>query len=123
MAEFSVDYQFYVDEYGSSAIPATDWKRKEREARATVASMTFARIYKYDLTVSDMEAVKFAICAAAEKQYAADQIGNISSETNDGLSRTYKSSRSLNREIGSAITTYLAGTTLLYRGLDYDYQR
>ena len=123
MAEFVVDYDYYTKEYGSSAIPEGDWKCKEREARKVVENMTYGRIYKYELIEKDVEAVKWAICAAAEKQYSADQIGNIQREDNDGYAMTYRSQRGTSREVASLVSLYLASTTLLDKGVQYDYKR
>ena len=106
---------------------STQWKNKEvlwsqLAERLSRLSACWAR-----LAESVRVAVMSAVCAYADQANIEESGGPVSSETNDGISRTYvtgsASSAGASRNAGTAqgrlsnaIRLYLAPTGLLFRG-------
>lgn len=123
MADIKVDYTFYTNTYGGTAIRSFDWTRMEIDARMYVSEMTFSRIYQYDLNADDLQVVQLAICKVADMQKESAPIGNMQSESTDGYSVTYRKQSDIDADIATVASRYLDPTTLTYRGIDYAYQR
>lgn len=100
-----VDYQYYVDVYGGTVVPESDFK-VAREAEAYIRSLTFVN---GDIFADEKNAdtVKYAVCAAAEAAYLArreqEQGGNVKSESKDGLSVTF----AISRKDGETVLDYV----------------
>ena len=72
------------------------------------------------------DAVRDATCDIAEKMHHYDTADGreVASETNDGLSISYRDTGTQSKQLGEirmTIRTYLAATGLMYRGVDKDY--
>lgn len=64
------------------------------------------------------ERVKNACCAVADVYAKQDAGGEVASESNHGVSRTYVASgKSTDKQLYDAAVLYLANTGLLYRGV------
>lgn len=111
------DYDYYVNNYGGNAIAEMDFTRLSRQASAYLDMLTLDKItddWKKD------DHVKCACCAAAEVYARQEQGGEVASETNHNVSKTYVTSgKSVDKQLYDAAVLYLANTGLLYRGL-YD---
>lgn len=118
------DYQFYKESYFGDIIPESDYNRLATRAASLLDYYTMGKAS----THADMEAVKMASCAVAERylsvdkaQQASAEHGDLVSESVGGYSRSYRSyadsSRDGSAAIYAAIKQYLAGTGLLYGGV------
>lgn len=105
-----------------------DWHKKNEELAGPL-SMSWGRLSACwaRLAESVRTAVMSAVCAYADQANIEESGGPVSSETNDGISRTYvtgsASSASASKNAGTAqgrlsnaIRLYLAPTGLLFRG-------
>lgn len=114
-----VDYEFYKNEYlGTSITSKESFDKALIEATAFIDRITFHRIQRLE---SIPNCVKLAVCAVTEKMYAFSkkEERDISSESNDGYSVSYKDSGSRKDMEADALNIakmYLSGTGLLYRG-------
>ena len=61
-----VTYGYYADEYGGRTIPEQDFRKAERQAEAYIRHLTYV---KGDIFAVENDAVKDAVCAAAEVYY------------------------------------------------------
>lgn len=110
-----MDYDFYVEEYLGNKIPGESFPQYEKRAQAylkMVAPLAVQQLERYE--------VKMALCAVADVLYTDDQNGSeygITSATNDGVSVTYATAKSSLQRSYDALALYLAGTGLLYRGV------
>lgn len=109
------DYDYYVNNYGGNAIAEMDFTRLSRQASAYLDMLTLDKItddWKKD------DRVKYACCAAAEVYARQEQGGEVASETNHNVSKTYVTSgKSVDKQLYDAAALYLANTGLLYRGI------
>lgn len=117
MSRYKVTYEDYTQIYGGSVIAAASWIRAYNQAEAMVSAMTFGRIRTEVLPEDVRELVILAVCAAAEGIFQAGVSANISSENNDGYSVTYRAPDTVQTETWKTVTSYLADTGLLYRGV------
>lgn len=65
-----LDYRFYSDEYGGTAIPGREWPEFERDADAQLRR--YERIYTVSYETDD--ARPMAVCAIADAMYAYAQL-------------------------------------------------
>lgn len=65
-----MDYRFYSDEYGGTAIPGREWPEFERDADAQLRR--YERIYTVSYETDD--ARPMAVCAIADAMYAYAQL-------------------------------------------------
>ena len=108
------DYDYYLNEYSGSAVAEADFTRLSRQASAYLDSLTYGKIRGPWV---DDSRVKDACCAVAEVMYKQEQGGEIASESNHSVSRTYVTSgKSAERRMYDAAVLYLANTGLLYAG-------
>lgn len=116
------DYDYYTESFAGTELSAEDFNIQARKAERFIDYVTQHRITEVT------EAVKNAVCAAAEALYEVNQqltdIPNgIKSENTDGYSVTYsdfdvsKVREEENDAMLDAITRELSGTNLLYRGV------
>ncbi len=113
------DYAYYVNNYGGNAIAGMDFTRLSRQASAYLDMLTLDKITD-DWT--EDERVKCACCAAAEVYARQEQGGEVASETNHNVSKTYVTSgKSVDRQLYDAAAMYLANTGLLCRRVKGDW--
>ena len=113
-----VDYDFYINEYGSK-IPADIFEKYAKEASAYIRYLTLKKSDDFN-----GEELKYATCAVAEAYFDFEktQINGrtISSENNDGYAVTYATGadpeESKKKAAYSAAKKWLSGTGLLRRG-------
>lgn len=113
------DFAYYQNTYGGRKIAEADSIRLLRQASAYLDMLTLDKIA--DGWTED-ERVKCACCAAAEIYAQREQGGEVASETNHNVSKTYVTSgKSADRQLYDAAAMYLANTGLLCRGVKGDW--
>lgn len=115
----AVDYDFYLQVY-KGKMTQEDFERLSVKASAYLDYVTFGRINDA-LPDSVQQKVKLALCEVVDTYLLNEQGGGIASESNDGISVTYVSSSNAKTDtqrLYSAVSLYLGGTGLLYRGVD-----
>jgi hypothetical protein len=111
------DYPFYQSKYHGTVSEA-EYTRLAVRAAAYVDRMTFGRAKT--ATKDDMEAVKMAECAIVDELSAQEQGGIVTSETNDGISRSYATGsvvKSSTQRIYAAAEVFLCNTNLCFVGV------
>ena len=113
-----VDYQYYRDTFHGSAMTEAECPNAEIEAEAFVNAVTFGRLRRLDKIP---DCVKDAICSAADVmgEYSKGMESDISSESNDGYSVTYKAalkSEECEKSMKAKVKRHLSGTGLMYGG-------
>lgn len=107
------DYAFYTDEY-KGTLAEDIYTRLLPRATAEIDRMTFNRART--ATGDNLIAVKFAECAVAEEinYQGTSGAGDIVSESNDGISRSYAAgiAKTARQRINAAADTYLYNTGL-----------
>lgn len=113
----SVEYLFYKEEFQGELLPEALFNKYEVKARYFINQISFGRISMIPFT----KEIKFSICAVAEKMRVFDLEGGIkSSESIGKKSINYYIERKTSREgiLYKEAYIYLAGTGLLYRGVN-----
>ena len=106
---------FYTLDYGGSQIPESQRKRLFRRASSWVDLLT---VKCPALRIEQEEALRFAICAAADVLWNLEQGGQVQKEQNGDLSVTYAAKAVSERQkVAEAVFPYLCGTGLLYCGV------
>lgn len=111
------DYNFYKETYHGAASEAEHIRLVVR-ATAYVDRMTFGKAKT--ATGADLEAVKMAECAIVDELANQEQGGIVTSETNDGISRSYATGavvRSATQRIYAAAEVFLCNTGLCFAGV------
>ena len=109
------DYNFYLNEYSGKA-GEDIYSRFSKLANAHINRITNNRAKT--ATGEELEAVKMAECAVIDELERQDKGGVITSESNDGLSRSFATSaKSEEQRIYSVASVYLSGTNLLFAGV------
>lgn len=110
------DYKFYTETY-CGALSEEEFKRLSVRATAEINRITINRAAT--ATGADLEAVKLAQCAVVDELYKIELGGDIASESNDGISRSYASgtARSKAQRIIEAARVYLDTTNLCFAGV------
>lgn len=113
-----VDYRYYRDTFHGSAMTEAEFPNAEIEAEAFVNAVTFGRLRRLDKIP---DCVKDAICSAADVmgEYSKGMESDISSESNDGYSVTYKAalkSEECEKSMKAKVKRHLSGTGLMYGG-------
>ena len=87
-----VDFKYYADVYGGVFLGEREFLTAEQEAENYIRYLTYMNGDIFADT-AQTDAVKGAVCAAAEAGYAAnleqEQGGNLKSESRDGLSVSF----------------------------------
>lgn len=110
------DYTFYYGIYGGT-MPESDFNRLRARAAVLVEQATLGRYSAGRCSTAIENAANMAVCAVADVLYKEDNGGDVVSENNDGISRTYSvTGKSTEAQISAAIARHLAWTGLLYRG-------
>ena len=123
-----VSYEWYKTTYGGKLDEET-FDRLASQAFLFADAMTEYRLSARwaVLAESVRAAVMSAVCAYADQANIEESGGPVSSETNDGISRTYvaggssgagssKNAGTAQGRLSDAIRLYLAPTGLLFRG-------
>lgn len=123
-----VSYEWYKTTYGGELDEVT-FSRLAAQAVLFVDAMTEYRLSLRWASLADSvrTAVMSAVCAYVDQANIEESGGPVSSETNDGISRTYvaggasgsgasKNAGTAQGRLSDAIRLYLAPTGLLFRG-------
>ena len=113
------DYSFYTDTY-KGTLPEEEYNRLVVRAAAEIDRMTFQRAKR--AVGDDLTAVKYAECAVADElsYQAQGGSGDVTSESNDGVSRSYATgtlAKSSRQRIDAAAYTWLCATNLCFAGV------
>lgn len=110
------DYAFYRETYFGN-LSEDEYDRLSVRGKAEVDRLTFGRAAT--ATGDNMVAVQLAQCAVVDELAYMERGGEITSESNDGVSRSYAAGavRSKTQRIADAARVYLAATNLCYAGV------
>lgn len=111
------EYTYYKSDYGGT-LTVADFSRHSKLATAHIDKITNQRAKT--ATGSDLEAVKMAMCAVVDELDKQERGGIVTSESNDGISRSYAVGsviKSSAQRIYDVAAVYLSGTNLLYAGV------
>lgn len=110
------DFPFYQNEYHGTLTEA-EYTRLAVRASAYVDRMTYGRAKK--AVGDDLTAVKLAECAIADELQSQEQGGIVTSESNDGISRSFATSvvKSNAQRIYAAADVFLSNTNLCFAGV------
>lgn len=111
------DYTFYMSDYNGTLTEAA-FSRLSKLATAHLDKITHQRAKT--ATDADLEAVKMAFCAVVDELDKQERGGIVTSESNDGISRSYAVGsviRSEAQRIYNVAEVYLSGTNLLFAGV------
>ena len=111
------DYAFYKDTYRGTASDA-EHARIAVRASAYVDRMTSGRAKA--AAGNDLEAVKMAECAIVDELINQERGGIVTSESNDGISRSYATGSvvlSSTQRIYAAADVFLCNTNLCFAGV------
>lgn len=111
------NYAFYSDEY-KGTISEADFTRLSVLATAHINRITNGKAKT--ATEQDLDAVKLAECAIIDELERQEHGGIVTSESNDGVSRSYATSavvKSASQRIYAVAEIFLSGTNLLYVGV------
>ena len=110
------DFAFYRDTY-LGLLTEEVFNRLSVRATAEIDRLTFGRAAT--ATEGALHAVKLAQCAVVDELAYMEQGGEITSESNDGVSRSYAAgvARSKSQRIADAARVYLNMTSLCFAGV------
>lgn len=110
------DYEFYTKTFFGT-LTEENYNRLAVRATAEINRITNNRAAT--ATGADLEMVKLALCAVVDELYKIEMGGDIASESNDGVSRSYASgtARSKMQRIVEAARVYLDTTNLCFAGV------
>lgn len=109
------DYTFYKDTYNGKA-GEDIYPRFSKLANAHINRITSGRAKTAE--GETLEAVKMAECAVIDELEMQDKGGVITSESNDGISRSFSASaKTAEQRIYSVASVYLSETNLLFAGV------
>lgn len=111
------DFTFYRDKFKGTVSEAT-FARLSIIAKAHIDRITSNKAATASGT--DLEAVQLAFCAVVEELDKQEQGGIVTSESNDGISRSYATGsivKSSTQRINAAATVFLSNTNLLFVGV------
>lgn len=110
------DYEFYTGTFYGT-LSADEFARFSVRAKAEIDRITFGRAATASGT--DLKAVQLAQCAVVDELAYQESGGEVTSESNDGVSRSYASgaARSKSQRITEAAMVYLANTALCFAGV------
>ena len=120
-----VDFEFYTNEYGGTAIVSASFNRLARQASLVIDQVTFERAYDVidaDIDTELIEKIKLATCAIAEELKSQEDNGikNVASESVGSHSVSYVVNadvqRTKNSKLVNAAKLYLSSTGLMFGG-------
>lgn len=107
------DYAYYIGTYCGTAVPEGEFTRLSRKASAYIDTVTHGNAEKAENSKVKAK-LSDACCAVCEELYRQEQGGEIASETNHNVSRTYvTSNKARERKLYDAAILYLTNTGLL----------
>ena len=111
------DYTYYVNDYHGTVVNEADFLRLSVLATAHINKITHNRAKTVD--EETLEAVKLAYCAVIDELDKQEHGGIVTSESNDGISRSYATAtvKTANQRIYSVAEIYLGETDLLFAGV------
>lgn len=111
------NYNFYSTVYHGT-LPEEVFNRLIVKASSYLAAVTLGKSNLQCLPTHVKEAIDITLCALVDEMHHMESGGDIASETNDGISRTYagRKQQSDAEKYASVIAEHLAWTGLLYRG-------
>ena len=109
------EFEFYEKEYGGT-LPKTDFERLRIRARAYLASITLGKAQRA-MPESIRYQVNMAVCALVDVIHKQETGGDVTSESNDGISISYASKvqQTEQRQLYEAASAHLAWTGLMNR--------
>ena len=111
------DYTFYAETY-LGRLTHDEYRSLVGRASAEIDRITFGRAAS--ATGAVLTAVKMAECAVVDELRTIAEGGDITSESNDGISRSYASGgvpRSKEQRITAAASVWLSGSNLMFAGV------
>lgn len=112
------DYNFYKNTY-MGELSEAEYNRLAPHAGDEIDRLTFGRART--ATGSDLQAVQKAECAVVDEMQRLERGGDIMSETNDGISRSFAANgavvKSHSQCIAAAANKYLYLTNLTFAGV------
>lgn len=109
------DYNFYQNDYNGK-LKEDVYSRFSKLAAAHIDRLTSNRAKT--ATGEALEAVKMAECAIIDELDRQDRGGVITSESNDGISRSFSASaKTEGQRIYSVASVFLNGTGLMFAGV------
>lgn len=111
------DFTFYQNEYHGAAAQ-TEYTRLVVRATAYIDRMTNGRAKA--AAGDDLAAVKLAECAVVDELLTQEKGGIVTSESNDGISRSYATGsvvRSNVQRVYEAANVFLGNTNLCFAGV------
>lgn len=114
----TVAYSFYSDTYHGE-LSQEAFEKQSWAAAAALDDLTMSRSAG-ELSSDEALRCDLALCAMIDAADLYDQVGGVSSQSNDGVSVSYAPSvAAVGREarLRDAAVPYLAQTNLLYRGV------
>lgn len=110
---------FYLNDYrGTAATDEETFARLSVLAAAHINRITFNRAKTAE--GSELEAVKFALCAVVDELIRQESGGIVTSESNDGLSRSFAVGsvvKSQTQRINEVAELFLNSTNLMFAGV------
>lgn len=118
-----VDYLFYTEQFGGTAISQNDFTRLARQASARIDELTFERAAAIITAGTDtdlIERIKLATCGVAEELQRQEQGGEITSERVGSYAVTYAVTPGMSNQVRVSATArvYLGSSGLMYRGFE-----
>lgn len=114
----TVDYTFYTETFRGK-LPEAEFERQAVYASAYLDELTMGRTSGV-LPPDTLERAKLALCAIVDAHATNEKIGDVASESNDGVSITYRSGSdgiTPGKRLYDAAACFLSNTGLLYRGV------
>lgn len=108
------EYEFYTEKYGGT-LPKADFERLRGRAMSYLVSVTLGKVqYVQDPL---RRQVDMAVCALVDVIHKQESGGDVTSESNDGISVTYASKvqQTEQKQLYEAASAYLAWTGLMNR--------
>lgn len=113
------DFTFYLNKYhGKATADEEEFARLSVLASAHLNRITFDRAKTAE--GSELEAVKFAHCAVVDELIRQESGGIVTSESNDGLSRSFAVGsvvKSQTQRINEVAELFLNSTNLMFAGV------
>lgn len=114
----TVAYSFYTGTYHGE-LSQEAFEKQSWAAAAELDDLTMSRSAG-ELSSDEAQRCDLALCAMIDAADLYDQVGGVSSQSNDGVSVSYAptaAAASKTQRLRDAAVVYLAQTNLLYRGV------
>lgn len=107
------DFEYYVNSFKGRKTPQEEFDGYMKKASDLINGITLFKAQNYSADTS----VKDCACALCDFYFEEEENGKYSSANVDGVSVTYARRKSSDKSISDILSTYLAPTGLLYRGM------